>query len=245
MARFTDRAVPPEAPRFLIRVNASARAARMIGPHSNEVTVIMATNESLSTGEPVGIVPSVVQRRWGWLLVLGIAQIIAGAVALTIPAAASLAAAIVAGAAMLVAGIFQAVHAFSVRRWKGVVLQGLGALLYIVAGLAFLLFPVTGALTLTIAVGVLLIADGAVRYTLAYRLRPRDGWGWFLAAGIASTLVGILMLVGWPLTGVWALGILLGVNLIFSGVANCVLALTFRTRNARDPDVEALRHRHA
>lgn len=248
MAAVPDLKVVPQragSGALLIRINARAGFSRMIEPYSNEVTGIMATNESSSMGEAVAIVPSALQRRWGWLLVLGIVQIIAGAIALTIPAAASLAAAIVAGAVMLVAGIFQGIHAFSVRGWKGVMLQMLGAVLYIVAGLIFLLFPVTGALSLTIIVGVLLIADGAVRYVLAYRLKPRDGWGWFLAAAIASTLVGILLLVGWPITGLWALGILLGVNLIFSGVGNCVLALTFRTRIARHPEAEALRHRHA
>jgi uncharacterized membrane protein HdeD (DUF308 family) len=186
--------------------------------------------------------PTSLQRRWVWLLILGIVQLVGGLCAFAIPPAASIAAAIVFGAVLLVAGIFQLVHAASVRTWSAVALQVLGGLLYVAAGIIVLMFPLSGALTLTIVVGALLIADGVVRCVLASRIRPREGWGWFLAAGIASALLGILLLIGWPLTGLWALGILLGVNLVFSGIANCALAIAFRTRVARDLEHEALAH---
>jgi uncharacterized membrane protein HdeD (DUF308 family) len=187
---------------------------------------------------------SLLQRRWGWLLLLGLVQIACGALALAVPVAASLAAVIVFGAVLVVAGVFQAVHAFSVRTWKGVVLQGLGALLYIAAGVLILLFPLSGALSLTIVVAALLIADGVARCVLAYRLKPLDGWGWFLGAGIASTVVGILLMVGWPLTGLFAIGLLLGVNLIFAGVTNCALAVTFRTLTHRDSEHDSMHGAH-
>ena len=199
----------------------------------------MATNESTGPLGDVGVTPrSAMERRWGWLLALGIVQVLCGAFAVAIPIAASLAAAIVFGAVLLVAGVFQTVHAFSIRPWKGAVLHALGGVFYIVAGLFSLLFPLTGALTLTILVGVLMVADGIARSVLAYRIRPKSGWGWFLSSGIASTVVGVLLLVGWPLTGLWAIGILLGVNLLFSGVGYCALAITFRTRNARNPETQ-------
>jgi uncharacterized membrane protein HdeD (DUF308 family) len=94
-------------------------------------------------------------------------------------------------------------------------------------------FPVSGAISLTILVAALLIADGVIRCALAYRLRPVQGWGWFLCAGVASAVVGILLLIGWPLTGLWALGLLLGVNLLFSGMTNGALAIAFRTSVSR------------
>jgi len=187
------------------------------------------------------------QRRWLVLLLLGIVQIIGGVIALAVPTAASLAAAIVFGAVFVVSGVFQVVHAFGVRRWKGVTLQALGGLLYVAAGILVLVFPLSGVLTLTIVVATLLIADGAVRTFLAYRLKPLQGWGWFMAAGIASTALGIMLLIGWPLTGFWAIGMLLGVSLVFSGVTNSVLAIMFRKGTARDLEREAVEaaHRHA
>jgi len=184
------------------------------------------------------------QRRWGWLLVLGAVQVICGALALAIPVAASLAAAIVAGALLLVSGVFQLLHAFSIRRSRGMLLPALGGVLYVVAGALLLLFPVMGALTLTIVVGALLIAEGVMRSILARRLKPMPGRGWLLAGGIASLAVGILLLTGWPLTGLWALGILLGVNLIFSGATHGALAMAFRSREKRARKHEPLEHAH-
>lgn len=210
----------------------------------------MAIQDTLGPNPDLGMSPrsvTTLQRRWLQLLLLGIVQIIGGFFALAVPTVASLAAAIVLGAVLVVAGVFQAAHAFSVKNWKGVTLQALGALFYIAAGILILLFPLNGALTLTIVVGAVLIADGVVRSMLAYRLRPLDGWGWFLAAGIASVAVGILLLLGWPLTGLFAIGVLLGVDLLFNGMSNCVLAIMFRTRSAHDPERETMEgaHRHA
>jgi uncharacterized membrane protein HdeD (DUF308 family) len=208
----------------------------------------MATSDTIAPGTdgPTGRrFSTLFQRRWGWLLALGLVQIISGAFALIIPVAASVAAAIVFGAVLLVSGVSQIVHAFSVRRWKGTVLHALGGLLYVAAGAFVLFFPVAGVLTLSVIVGTLLIADGVVRSMLAYRLKPADGWGWFLAGGMASTALGVLLLVGWPFAGFWAIGILLGAFLLFSGLSNCVLAFSFRAHpvsDAEDPLEHAQPH---
>jgi uncharacterized membrane protein HdeD (DUF308 family) len=176
-----------------------------------------------------------IKRRWWGLLLLGIVQVIGGVFAIAVPVAASLAAALVFGAVLLVLGVLQAVHAISVRKSKKVVLlQLLGGLLYVATGALVLWFPVSGAISLTILVGAMLIADGVIRCALAYRFKPVKGWGWFLCAGVASAAVGILLLIGWPLTGLWALGLLLGINLLFIGMTNSALAVAFRTSVARE-----------
>lgn len=181
-------------------------------------------------------------RSWGWLLFLGIVQIIGGLVAFAIPVAATLAATIVFAAVLLVTGIFQLAHAFSVRRWTGVLYQALGGLLYLAAGVLLVIYPLTGALTLTIVIATLLIIEGVVRTVLAVRVGAQEGRGWFLAGGIASAAVGVLLLIGWPFTGLWAIGILLGVNLVFSGVANCSLAVACRSWASHGPEHGALAH---
>lgn len=189
------------------------------------------TAETMTTADGMGlggwrVTP--LELGWGGLLLLGLAQFVGGAFALAVPVAATLAAALVLGAVLVVEGVLQAVHAFQVKNWKGFLLHALGALLYILAGGAVLLFPLGGALTLTLVVATLLVADGVVRCVLAYRVRPHDHWGWILAAGIASSIVGVLLFLGWPLTGLWAIGVLLGINLLFTGIVNCTLAVTFR-----------------
>lgn len=189
--------------------------------------------------------PGAVRRRsWG-LLILGIMQVIGGAFAIAVPVVATLVAAVVSGSVMLILGVLQVAQAISVRKPKKVMLlQLLGGLLYLATGAIVLWFPVPGAISLTILVGAMLIADGVIRCMLAYRLRPANGWGWFLSAGIASALVGVLLLIGWPLTGLWALGMLLGVNLLFMGMTNSALAVAYRaslTRKARAAPRDDLR----
>jgi uncharacterized membrane protein HdeD (DUF308 family) len=207
----------------------------------------MATMTDSARADTMLAGPRSLERRWGWLLLLGIVQVICGALALAIPVAASLATAIVAGALLLVSGIFQLIHAFSIRPWRGAALPIIGGVLYVVAGALLLAFPVSGALTLTIVVAALLIGDGVLRIMLARTIRAMAGSGWMLAAGIASVLVGILLLIGWPLTGLFALGVLLGINLLFTGATNGALAAAFRTRRHRKGEHESVDHarRHA
>ncbi|MDB6083020.1 MAG: hypothetical protein JWN43_901 [Gammaproteobacteria bacterium] len=167
-------------------------------------------------------------RRWGWLLVLGIVQMIAGTIAIAIPVVASLAAAAIFGAVLIVAGIFQMIHAFRVRAWPRSMWYGLGGVLYTIAGLLVAIYPVGGVLTLAVMIGVLLIADGVLRVVFAMTVRPITGWGWLVAGGIGSIVVGLTLLLGWPASALWVVGLLLGVNLIFTGAMHVSLALSSR-----------------
>jgi uncharacterized membrane protein HdeD (DUF308 family) len=177
---------------------------------------------------------TVFRRHWGWLLAFGIVQLIAGILAVAIPALASIVAVAVFGWVMLVSAVFQIVHAVQVRQWQGFALHLLGGLLYAAVGILTLLNPFTGMLALTLLLAGLLLADGILRVVLGVRQRPREGWGWFLTAGIASLVLGILLIVGWPATALWAIGLLLGVNLVFSGVTNAALAMDCRRRQRRE-----------
>jgi uncharacterized membrane protein HdeD (DUF308 family) len=168
-------------------------------------------------------------RRWGWLLALGLVQIIAGVIAIAVPVIASLAAVGIFGAVLLVTGIMQLIHAFKVRALPRSAWSGLGGVLYVIAGLLVVAYPLGGALTLAIMIAILFIADGTLRTVFGMTVRPVPGWGWLVAAGIASILVGVILLLGWPGTALWATGLLLGVNLIFGGIMNTTLALNSRT----------------
>lgn len=168
-------------------------------------------------------------ERWGWLLALGIVQLIAGSLAIAAPGVASLAAVMIFGAVLLTSAVFHLVHAFKTRRWPGTLWYVLGGLLYGAAGVLVLAFPLGGALTLAVIVATLLIADGVLRILVASSLRPQAGWGWSLAAGMASILLGIILFTGWPATAIWAVGLLLGVNLIFSGATNVAVAVASRS----------------
>ena len=172
-------------------------------------------------------------QRWGWLLALGLVQIIAGSIAITVPLIASLTAVAIFGALLIMTGIMQLVHAFQVRSWPRSVWYGLGGVLYGIAGIAVVAHPLGGALTLAILIAILCFADGTLRIAFGMTVRPVVGWGWLVAAGLGSIVVGVILLVGWPATALWATGLLLGVNLIFNGIMNATLAIATRPTATR------------
>jgi uncharacterized membrane protein HdeD (DUF308 family) len=173
-------------------------------------------------------------HRWGWLLALGIVQIVAGSIAIAVPVVASIAAVGIFGAVLLVTAALQLIHAFKVRAWPRSAWYGLGGVLYAIAGLLVVMYPLGGALTLAVMIAILFIADGTLRLVFGMTFRPVAGWGWLVAAGLCSIVVGVILLLGWPASALWAIGLLLGVNLIFTGVMNATLALASRT-NAFPP----------
>jgi uncharacterized membrane protein HdeD (DUF308 family) len=177
-----------------------------------------------------GSIAPTLQKRWGWMLASGVAQLIAGLAAIAVPAVASLVAVGFFSAILLVSAAFNIIHAFKVRKWTGFALHLLGGLLYAAAGAIVLIYPLGGVATLMLVLGVLFIADGAVRSMLATALRPRDGWGWFLAAGIMSIALGVMMLTMWPAGALWIVGMLLGINLLFNGMLTTLFAVQCRRR---------------
>ena len=169
-------------------------------------------------------------HRWGWLLVLGIVQIIAGWIAIAVPVVASFAAVAIFGALLIVTAIFQLIHAFRVRSWPRSAWSGLGGVFYAIAGVLVAIYPVSGALALAVMIAILLIADGALRigFAMMMMMRPLPGWGWLVAGGLGSVFVGVILLIGWPATALWVTGLLLGINLIFTGSMHIALALASR-----------------
>jgi uncharacterized membrane protein HdeD (DUF308 family) len=174
------------------------------------------------------------RRRWGWMLTFGIAQILGGVAALAVPAVASFVAVGIFSAILLVSAVFHIAHAFKVRRWTGFGLHLLGGILYAAAGVLVLLDPLNGVASLMLVLGVLFIADGAIRTLLATAVRPRDGWGWFLAGGLLSIALGVMLVLMWPGAALWVVGTLLGINLLMSGAMTTTLALQCRRRDNID-----------
>ena len=168
-------------------------------------------------------------HRWGWLLVLGIVQIIAGTIAFAIPIVASFAAVAIFGAVLVVTATFQLVHAFKIGAWPRSAWYGLSGVLYAIAGLLVIASPLGGALTLAVLLAILFIADGALRVVFAMSASAAVGRGWFVAAGCCNILVGVFLLIGWPYTALWITGLLLGVNLLITGAMNIAFASKTRT----------------
>ena len=169
-----------------------------------------------------------VSNKWGWLLIIGLLQIIIGLVAVVAPIAATEVSEIFLGWLLLLGGILQLLQAFRVSAWKGALWQMLGAVLFLLAGLFMVLKPIDGAIALTFVLAVFFMAEGASRCIIAFRVRPMQGWYLFLFGGLMGFLLGVLLWLEWPASGLWAIGLLLGVNLIVSGLSLTSLSCMLR-----------------
>jgi uncharacterized membrane protein HdeD (DUF308 family) len=166
--------------------------------------------------------------RWGWFVGLGVILILLAVFAFANLLAATVASVLFIGAMMTVGAVFQVIHAFQVKRWSGFTLWLLSGVLYGIAGVVILFNPVLGAVTLTLLFAASLVVSGAFRIVWAYKRKPLSGWGWLLASGIVTLLVGLLFLIQWPANALFLLGVFLAVDLTFQGVAWLVTGLELR-----------------
>ncbi len=179
-------------------------------------------------GGPRGAPLSAFYGYRGWFLAAGAAMVALGALAIALPFIFTFAFDYAIGVLLVGSGAVHAVHAMQVRQWAGALPRLLVAALYVVAGVLILLHPVTGALALTLILSAFLVAAGVSRIILANHLHGHPGWGWVLASGLLSLVLGALIFLGWPSTAVWVLGLYVGVDLLFAGWSVLGLALMSR-----------------
>ncbi len=183
------------------------------------------------TGYSIG---GAVRRHWVLFLAEGIVLVILGVLALLAPVVASVAATVFFGWLLLLSGIVGLVSTFRARHAPGFWWSLLSALIGIAAGVMLLGWPLLGTLSLTAVLIAFLFAEGIV--TIMYALEHRNAlsgrWRWMLASGIVDVGLGVLLLVGLPGTALWALGLILGINLIFGGWALIFMALHARPSSA-------------
>jgi uncharacterized membrane protein HdeD (DUF308 family) len=167
-------------------------------------------------------------RNWGWLLAFGILMIILGVIAIGAPVVATIAVQIMLGWLLVIGGIAEGIHAFMAQGWRGFLLELLSAILYLVVGVLLLVNPLGGALALTVLLAAFLIVEGIFKVVMAMRVRDHRGWGWLLASGILSLILGVLIWAQWPASGLWVIGLLVGIQLLFTGWALVMLAIAAR-----------------
>jgi uncharacterized membrane protein HdeD (DUF308 family) len=165
-----------------------------------------------------------VADNWGWFLALGIVLVVAGIAAIMFPLVSTIAAKIALGWIFLAAGVVMIIHAFSIQKWGGFLMELLLGVLYLFAGGWLAFFPFTGIVTLTILLAALFLAEGVLEVIMGFRVRPHEGWGWLVFSGLIAVAVGLLIAAELPSSAVWAIGLLVGVNLLSTGISFIVLA---------------------
>jgi uncharacterized membrane protein HdeD (DUF308 family) len=163
---------------------------------------------------------------WAYAL-LGFVFVIAGIYVLGNLVAASIITAWLLGFAVLIAGAAEIVHAFYAKSWGGFAFNLLIGLLYLFAGGVLVFNPLGALLPLTLAFGVLLLGSGIVRIVMAFRYWAHAGW-LLLISGLIGVGAGVIILSGWPATGLWVLGLVVGIDLISYGLWWIAYAVTGR-----------------
>jgi uncharacterized membrane protein HdeD (DUF308 family) len=127
------------------------------------------------------------------------------------------------GILLLASGIGEIINSFWAGRWRGMLLHLLVGALYTVAGIIIIDQPVEAAISLTLIIAIFLIVGGVFRMVFAISERFQ-GWGWVLLNGAVSLMLGMLIYRQWPLSGLWVIGLFVGIDLIFNGLGWVMLA---------------------
>ncbi len=181
------------------------------------------------------------ERHWGWMLALGILLLALGVIGLYMTVALTIASVLFFGALLVVAGIAQAVQAFRATGWRSIALHVGIAALYILGGAIAFYDPVAASLSLTIFIAAMLLVAGVFRAVMAFHMRPTSGWGWVLFGGVISILLGVLIFMQWPVSGLFAIGLFVAIELIVDGWSCILFALAAKSAEARGHAAE----RHA
>jgi uncharacterized membrane protein HdeD (DUF308 family) len=166
-----------------------------------------------------------VRKGLGWTIILSIFLIVAGIVAIVIPAAASLAVTVFLGWILVFSGVIHFIYAWHTRDILWEVFLGI---LYLLTGIYLLWNPVLGMDSLTLALAIYLFVEAALEFILAFRLRPARGWGWLLFDGVITLILGALIWATWPATAAWVLGTIVGISMFFSGIARLMISMAAR-----------------
>jgi uncharacterized membrane protein HdeD (DUF308 family) len=170
-------------------------------------------------------------EHWVLFLVEGILLLILGLIAIVLPPIATLATALVLGWLFLISGTVGLITTFMMRQAPGFWWSLLSAILGIAAGIALLGWPVSGAVSLTLVLIVFFAVEGiaSIMFALEHKRELSGRWGWMLVSGIIDLILAMIILAGLPGTAVWALGLLVGINLVFGGSALIAMALEARS----------------
>jgi uncharacterized membrane protein HdeD (DUF308 family) len=171
---------------------------------------------------------SELHRKFWWHIALSIGIIIVGVFAVMVPLAATVAVESLAGIAFAAGGIILVIHSFRWRTGERLFLSLLLGLIYFAFGILLLAYPLTGIITLTMALALFLFVAGIVKIVNAFRMRPSHIWGWALLSGIVSLLLSLVIWAGLPLTALWVIGLIVGIDLIFAGFSLLMITLAVR-----------------
>ena len=166
--------------------------------------------------------------KWYLIMALGVVYILASAVALYSIVMSAVASVLIVGIMMLIAGVAQVINACQLKSWSKFFLWIAIGALYIFAGVATFENPVLASLLLTFMLGASLIISGMIRMTLGFSMKIGTPWVFVFLSGVITLLLGFVILAHWPVSSIYTLGFLLGLDLLFVGLSWIGMALRLR-----------------
>ncbi len=170
------------------------------------------------------------RQRSGWILGLGIALLVCGVIALLSVVEATAVTVLWVGVMMIAGGVIEIVHGFRQKAWGRSFLWVVTGAFYVFGGFFAVLNPLLASLVLTLVLAIALLVAGIMRMVLGFHIRSDGHPRWIMLSGLATFLFGLIILVHWPVSSLYALGIILGVDLIQTGVGWIGLAMFLRRR---------------
>ena len=191
----------------------------------------MSTNQRDIAGMQRAVA-NALHRHWVLYLVEGVVLVVLGATAMVLPPLATLAVTILLGWLFLVSGVMGLITTFWMRQAPGFWWALVSAVLGIVVGALLLALPVSGAFSLTIVLVAFFIIEGvaSIMFALDHKRELSGRWGWMLVSGLVDLVLGAMIFAGLPSTAAWAIGLLVGINMVFGGSA--LIAMALHARNA-------------
>lgn len=179
---------------------------------------------------PAGPAADIAEPREKWYLfvALGVALLIVGLLAFGNVFAATLASIYYIGALMLIGGVGEIIHAFSVQHWSGFFGWLLSGIAYAVAGVLAFTNPLLASSIMTLLLAISLIVSGAFRIWIGFEARPASIWGWIVAGGVLTLLTGVAVALAWPGSSLWVLGLILAIDLTMQGIAAIAFGMQVR-----------------
>jgi uncharacterized membrane protein HdeD (DUF308 family) len=181
-----------------------------------------------------------VRDHWVLFLVEGIVLVVLGILAIVVPVVATLAVEIFIAWLLLISGIVGLITTFMARHAPGFWWSLISAVLAIAAGVVLLGWPVSGAMSLTLLLIVFFTIEGIVTimYALEHKKELSGRWGWMFASGIIDLILAVMIFAGLPGTAAWAIGLLVGINLLFGGTSLIAMALHARSSGTSAPGAQ-------
>jgi uncharacterized membrane protein HdeD (DUF308 family) len=167
------------------------------------------------------------RRSWGWYLALGIVLIVLGMIAIGSTFVMTIASVFFFGWLLIIGGVMEVIHAFWHKRWAGFFLDLLTGILYVVAGWMMVTNPAQSALLLTLVIAMFLVFEGVFRIVAALAARYPH-WGWVMFNGVISLILGVMIWRQWPYSGLWVIGLFVGIEMLLNGWSLVMLSLTAR-----------------